>query len=253
MLIVILLLLAVVVLIVATVFVTALTASYASLERRLERVEGSADGSTPLQLSAKPTPVATGVGGAVGRGAHDLAGVSLAGDAVAIAVRGAAHDTVLAFLSSGCTTCGRFWAALRAGELPDLGDRTRLLILTKSPEDESMTALRGLAEDVDVVMTTKAWHDYEVPGTPFFILVDGASSSVAGEGTAMGWDEVRNLIALGRGDASVASGVSTSSMKPSSDAEREAVVDQILMDAGIFPGDPSLYPGTQPPEQTAAS
>ena len=253
MLILILLLVAVVILVVATVFVTALTASYTSLEQRLERVEGSSGSATPLPLSKKPTPAATGVGGAVGRDAHDLAGVSLTEDAVAIAVRGVEHDTVLAFLSSGCTTCGRFWAALRAGDLPDLGDQTRLVVLTKSPGDESMTALSDLAHGLHVVMTSQAWRDYEVPGTPFFILVNGTSGTVTGEGTAMGWDEVRNLIALGRGDASVVSGVSTASMKPSSDAERESVVDQILMDAGIFPGDPSLYPGTQPPEQAASS
>jgi thioredoxin-related protein len=243
-----LLVIVVVLLVIITVFVTALTASYASLERRLDRLEGLGGTTTSLSLSPRAPAVATGVGGAVGRAANDIVGTTLSGDPRAIAIIGVPHHTLLAFLSSGCTTCGRFWSRLREGDVPNLGDDTRLVVMTKGLDQESMVALDPLARGVDVVMSTDAWRDYEVPGTPFFIFVDGSTGTVRGEGTALGWNEVLNLVALGRGDASVVTGVSTASMKPSSDAEREAIVDQVLMDAGIFPGDRSLYPGVDPTE-----
>jgi hypothetical protein len=230
-------------LIVAAIFVTALTASYAQLEARVEQLADPARQSIPIELTSQPAPVPTGVGGAIGRTAHDLVGTSIDGDAISLLTVGVEHFTLLAFLSSGCRTCGRFWEALRREGAPSMGDDTRLVVLTKGADAESPTELARVADGVDFVMSTDAWRDFEVPGTPFFILVDGRTGTVGGEGTAMGWDEVRNLVALGRGDASLVSGVDTSGRKPASDAEREAVVDQILMDAGIFPGDPSLYPG----------
>ena len=243
-----LLTLCIVLLVIAAIFVTALTASYGDLEQRLAMLEDQGATTTPLTLSPRSGAVATGVGGAAGRLAHDLLGATIAGDPVALAVTDVDHHTLLAFLSSGCSSCGRFWARLAEGDLPDLGDDTRLVVLTKDAADESMTALAPLIGDLDVVLSTKAWVDYEVPGTPFFIFVDGRDGVVRGEGTALGWDEVRNLVALGRGDASIVTGVSTASMKPASDAERESIVDRVLMDAGIFPGDPSLYPGGEPPD-----
>jgi len=227
---------------VAVVFATALTSAYAQLERRVEHLSEANELSVPLELSARPTAVPTGVGGAAGRPAHDLSGLTLHGDARTIATVGVEHTTLLAFLSSGCKTCGRFWETLRNQGPPEIGPTTRLVVLTKGADAESPTELHRVADGVEVVMTTQAWQDFEIPGTPFFVLVDGPTGRVAGEGTALGWDEVRNLVALGLGDASILTGVDTSAMKPSSDAERETMVDQILMDAGIFPGDPSLYP-----------
>jgi hypothetical protein len=241
-------LLVLVVLIIATVFVSALTASFSSLETRIDGLTAG----TPIELRRPSASVPTGVGGATGRPGRDLVGHDLAGNPLTAAVVGVEHFTLLAFLSSGCSTCGRFWKQLGTGDLPDLGIDTRLIVLAKGADAESMTALQSVASGVDVLLSTEAWQDYEVPGTPFFILVDGRSGAVRGEGTAMGWDEVRNLVALGRGDASIVTGVSTAAMKPSSDAEREAVIDQLLMDAGVFPGDPSLYPGGTPPEASSS-
>ena len=43
-------------------------------------------------------------------------------------------------------------------------------------------------------MSTEAWHDYNVPGAPYFILVDGPRGAVVGEGTATTWERVQNLI-----------------------------------------------------------
>jgi len=241
----------VVVLTIATLFITALSSSYATLAERVDALEQPAV-TSPLALSARPTPVATGVGGDMGRAAPDLHGRRLDGEEVDVLVGQSPRNLLLAFLSSGCSSCGRFWAPLVAGEDPRLPSDTMLVVLTKGPDAESLTALEKVADGVSIVMSTAAWVDYEIPGTPFFVFIDAGSGTVQGEGTALGWDEVRNLIALGRGDASIVTGVSTTGMKPSSDAERESIVDQVLMDAGIFPGDASLYPGSTPPPMTGA-
>jgi hypothetical protein len=240
-------------LVVVTVFATALSVTYANLEERVNRLAGSAGSSVAVGLSPRPAPVPTGVGGETGRAAQDLVGVTLDGGARSIRVVGTEHFSLLAFLSSGCKSCGRFWDGLRHDGLPGLGADTRLVVVTKGPEAESPTELSRVAGSVEFLMSTEAWTAFEVPGTPFFVLVDGAKGTVVGEGTSLGWDEVRNLVALGRGDASILTGVDTSAMKPASDAERETLVDQVLMDAGIFPGDPSLYQANlqDPPAEEA--
>ncbi len=47
-------------------------------------------------------------------------------------------------------------------------------------------------------MSTQAWEDYGMPGSPYFVLVDGAAGRVAGEGSATSWQQVVRLC----GDAS---------------------------------------------------
>src|SRR5437773_702177 len=89
--------------------VAGLLRSHAEILRRLMRVEetgGSADdgevddGLPPARTEATP--------------AVDIVGETLDGDPVKIAVRGHAGTTLLAFLSTGCTSCGPFWDGLRA-------------------------------------------------------------------------------------------------------------------------------------------
>src|SRR5260221_10799796 len=50
----------------------------------------------------------------------DITGVTPRGSAVSVSVGGDGRLTLLAFLSSGCTTCADFWRAWRAGESPQL-------------------------------------------------------------------------------------------------------------------------------------
>jgi hypothetical protein len=53
---------------------------------------------------------------------------------------------------------------------------------------------------------------------------------------------VANLLAQATGDlAFTQSGRRQPTPKPESDAERERRIDDELMAAGVFPGDPSLY------------
>ncbi|HEX3453547.1 MAG TPA: hypothetical protein VHS03_02895, partial [Gaiellaceae bacterium] len=159
--------------------------------------------------------------------AHDLGGVGLRDDAVHVPVVGVQHRTLLAFLSSGCLTCRTFWDALHDPRAVD--DDVRVVIVTKDPAEESVSELRRLApDDVPVVMSGRAWADYGVPGSPYFVLVDGPGERVLGEGTGMSWDQVRTLMQQALTDAN------------GGDA-REARIDRELLANGIRPGDPSLY------------
>jgi len=89
------------------------------------------------------------------------------------------------------------------------------------------------------VMSTQAWLEYEVPGAPYFVHVDGPSGRTVGEGTAVTWDQVVSLAARAADDriARVAPDAARDS-----DRGREARIDEELMAAGVYPGDPSLYP-----------
>ncbi len=50
-------------------------------------------------------------------------------------------------------------------------------------------------------MSTEAWGDYEVPGSPFFVLVDGRSGRRIGEGVANRFAQVADLVRRAQVDA----------------------------------------------------
>ena len=176
--------------------------------------------------------------------APTVAGVTPAGDARAVAVDNADGFTLLAFLSSGCATCAAFWEALQAPQNLELPQGTRVAIVTKGPERELPAEVSRLATGrVPVVMSTEAWLDYEVPGSPFFVLVDGTSGTAVGQGVAPHVEQLLDLIRRAEHDRGLHQGTRR---RPSrrNGPEREANADEVLQLAGIRPGDPSLYPQT---------
>jgi hypothetical protein len=183
----------------------------------------------PVSISKRPeghVPVAT-----------DVVGVTPNDETVSISV-GTGVDTLLAFLSGGCSVCGELWAGAPSGESA-LPDRTRLVVLTASPDRESPSRVRRLTSPgVTVVMSTDAWQDYRVPAAPYFVLVDG-TGRIAGEGSAQSWSQVASLMGTANGDAQAARG------------PREDRVDDELAAAGILPGDPRLHhPSIATPDWT---
>ena len=190
--------------------------------------------------------VATGpvVGAATGHPARDVGGQTPGGEAVAVAVAGASHDTLLAFLSSGCLTCAGFWDALHGPGDLGLPPNTRVIAVTKSPGDESATAVASVAPAIRaVVMSTQAWSDYEVPGSPYFVHVSGPSGRVVGEGTAGKWEQVVNLVSRAHEDRLAARNDIPDHGRDMRDRHR---IDHDLAAAGILPGDPALYPTSLP-------
>lgn len=183
--------------------------------------------------------------------AADLAGLAPGGsDAVSIRVTGVEHDTILAFLSSGCITCQRFWDAFRKPRKLGLPAGTRLVVVTKGPDAESPSAVASLAPPgVTTVLSSEAFDAYDVPGSPYFVQVHGPSGRVRGEGTGPDWDQVSSLLSQASGDDRLHSALAGSQVaKPDADAEREARIDRELFDAGVAPGDPSLYRVDPTPE-----
>ncbi|MEA2702516.1 MAG: hypothetical protein QOD63_461 [Actinomycetota bacterium] len=224
------------------VLVVGLLKSHAEILRQLHVLGGRRG-----EEVRHPVPVDLAVGGSTGAPAHDLAGETPGGEAAAVAVAGAADNTVLAFLSSGCLTCAGFWEAMGPGGELRLPAQTRVVAVTKGPEDESVAAVRALAPPGrTVVMSTQAWLDYEVPGSPYFVHVSGATGRVVGEGTAATWAQVASLVNRAHDDAQATTSTSAARPGTPADGPRGARIDQELMAAGIHPGDPRLYP-TSPP------
>lgn len=177
-------------------------------------------------------------------GTADLAGIGAGGDdAMNIRVNGVEHDTVVAFLSSGCLTCQKFWDTFRKPRKLGLAAGTRLVVVTKGAEAESPSAVAELAPPgIPTLMSSEAFVDYDIPGSPYFVHVHGPSGKVRGEGTGPDWDQVSSLLAQASDDDALVSSLSGSQVdKPNADAEREARIDRELFDAGVTPGDPSLY------------
>lgn len=227
-----------VLLVVLTVLVAGLLRAYATVLRRLHELDGGAaptSGAKNFALDELPAPV-TRTSWTAG---HDLTGVTPTGEVASTRVVGVEHDTVLLFLSSGCASCEVFWDELaRPVALPG---NARLVVVAQGEDVESPAALAGLAAPhLDVLMSTPAWRDYEVPGSPHVVYIEGRTGRVRGEGTGQSWTQVAQLLARASGDATVLAGRPRAA-KPDRDAEVEAEVDRELMSAGILPGDARLY------------
>lgn len=185
-------------------------------------------------------------------GAADLVGLSSDGrETVSIRVTGVEHDTIVAFLSSTCITCQKFWDAFRKPRKLGLPRGTRLVIVTKGPDGESLSEVGKLAPSgVPTVMSSEAFVDFDVPGSPYFVQVHGPTGRVRGEGTGPDWDQVSSLLGQAIDDSDLSASLAPNAVaKPNADAEREARIDRELFEAGIAPGDPSLYPDSDDPQQ----
>ena len=148
---------------------------------------------------------------------------------------------LLAFLTGGCGTCQAFWKGLSSRAALGLPTGSRLVIVTKGPELESPELVAGLAPPgIDVILSSAAWVDYEVPAAPYFALVDGRAQRRVGEGLASTVDQLAGLI-----QRVVADGNHRFAPAPQTHLDgrgREVDNDRALLASGIGPGDPSLYP-----------
>jgi hypothetical protein len=252
-----------IILLLLVLLVGGLLRSHAEILRRLnalDRAGGTAPGEPPAGRWAsegtvhpdwlpKPRSEATP--------AVDIAGRTLRGDAVQVGILGAPANTLLAFLSSGCATCAQFWRTFRE-ESPQMPGQARLVIVTKDSSQESPSKLRELAPpDATLVMSTTAWDDYRVPMSPYFILVEGRSGELLGEGSAGNWPQVESLLRDALADAEIViesedhaeNGDGVRRPASGGTAARLARMDTELAAAGIGPGHPSLYLGDDPDQE----
>ncbi|MDW3217411.1 MAG: hypothetical protein R8F63_02250 [Acidimicrobiales bacterium] len=211
---------------VLAVIVFGLLRTHADILRALDRAgvpleDGPAAGGVgPVPVAdprAKPT-------------VSDVVGTVPGGGPVSVSVGGEGH-TLLAFLSSGCRTCQTFWSEFTAPTLELPGTDTRLVIVAQDPAHDSESKLAELAPaGVRTVCSSAAWHAYEVPGSPYFVLVDGDEGRIVGSGTATGWPQVHALLEQALGDEAL-----------------DGSADAALTASGIGPGHPSLYPDESGP------
>jgi hypothetical protein len=230
-----------VVLALLSVLAVGLLHSHAAALRQLKDMGGAVG----MRSDSAPGIPVSFTAGPSANTAHDVRGETSAGKHVAVALAaaaGAPARTLLAFLSTGCTTCGPFWQAAASATPPGLPAGTRVLAITRGPRSESVSAVgdHELA-GVPVVMSDEAWEQYGVPGSPYFVLVDGAVGRVIAEGTAERWGQLTSLLTHAL-DAPAAT-------RPS---DRQARVDAELLAAGIGPGHPSLHPDHHPDEDGTA-
>jgi hypothetical protein len=180
--------------------------------------------------------------------AADITGRLPRGGTAHVAVRDVEHPTLLAFLSTGCGTCGTFWDALGDDPGAHLADpATRIVVVTNGPEAESPAAVADLAPpDLVTVMASEAWDDFGVPVSPYFVLVDGPSGRVVGEGSGTSWSQVVDLLGKAEADTSARRREEARAVTRMGGQDRADRVDRELRAAGIEPGDPSLYPAAHP-------
>ena len=140
-----------VLLVLLIVLVVGLLRSHAELLRRLGPGDGPAGSATQVAAASPAVPAAPRRDpGAI---APSLTGTTPAGDAVSLSF-GDGASTLLAFLTTGCTTCAGFWGTLGERRLPE---GTQTVIVAHGAEREQPARLRKLAPaGVPVVMSSAA-------------------------------------------------------------------------------------------------
>ncbi len=232
---------------VLALLVFGLLRTHAEILRALDRAGISLDDEATASSAAGVVAERSEAAAVAGpEGARDLVGTVPAGGPTKVAVTGVAHLTLLAFLSAGCRTCKRFWGAFSDPDLELPGGDTRLVIVGQDPAHDSESAMADLVPPgIKAVLSSAAWDDYDVPGSPYFVLVDGAEGRVVGAGSALRWEQLQNLLQQALDDAGLAD---TSGSQPQASAghsgrSRAQRADEALRSAGIGPGHPSLYGG----------
>ncbi len=214
-----------VVLFLLLVLVAGLLKSHAEILRQLHRLGGSVEGDVPR---ATPTLRAPGFEKTP---VVEISGTEPSGSTRSISLEHGRGETLLAFLSTGCSSCSVFWDALGSDiEMPT--PNTRPVIVTKGAAAESPGKVAELAPaGVTLIMSDDAWETFRVPLTPYFMLVDG-EARVIGEGSASSWSHLMSLLRQSASD---------SDPTLLDTADRERFTDTRLHRSGVEPGDPTLY------------
>jgi len=209
------------------------------------RSPGVTPAGTPASDRVSDQGVALPAAGPLGT-AHDLMGVTPDGDAAAITVASGNGVTLLAFLTSGCAACLDFWEAFAVPANRSIGGpRSRLVVLTKGPGEESPAAVTELAHpDLVTLMSTEAFEDYAVPIAPYFVLVDSPTGAIVCEGAASTFDQLSSLLSKALADSG--HGSPSRTRREVLRGLRRTTADEALEAAGIGPGHPSLHEDPQP-------
>ncbi len=236
-----------------TLLVFGLLRTHADIIRALSRAgitldDGTVSHTTNTSIGPRGgEAVQPGMGGV-----RDIVGTKPGGMPTKVSVTGVDRLTLLAFLSAGCHTCEKFWEAFAEPDFRPLQDRTRLVIVgQRAPYESEPVFFELVPAGVKAVLSSAAWRDYDVPGSPYFALVDGTHDRLVGAGTAAGWEQMEGI--LRRALSAYYSGRGTGLRGRSSGRERARRADEALLMADIGPGHPSVDPaGKRDPTSPSA-
>ena len=180
------------------VLVAGLLRSHAEILKALHELgaglELDRSGPVPVTVDGVRAPRASGV-----EVPDAITGQSLDGESIGVSLT-TGTPVLLAFLSSGCLTCQAFWTAFDDPQIRVPGG-ARLVVVTKSLSEESPSALASRApRELTLLTSSAAWEAFGVPGSPYFVLVDGAGG-ITGEGSAATWPAVATLMGQAHADA----------------------------------------------------
>lgn len=216
--------------------VIGLLRSHADILRRLESMgaglEGEhAHGSQQLTLTHRRSQVTD----------RNISGMTPDGEPLVVSLGASPDPTLLAFLSTTCSSCTPFWEGLASSLMHFGGHRHRVLIVTLGESEESPTRAQSMATgSADVVMSSQAWSEFEVPGAPYFVLVEGGTGQIVGEGSAMTYEALEEFLRDSTNDRLWDRRAGSAGAGPT--VEEESRIDAELREAGIEPNDPRLYP-----------
>lgn len=213
--------------------VVGLLRANADILRRLESVGAGLEGSSAsshdhgaITLTRKPETAVSH---------RTIAGVTPDGEPLVASLASGTDPTLVAFLSTTCSTCTPFWEGLESSVMHFGGHRHRVVIVTLGESEESPTRAQSMRRgSVDVIMSSDGWSSFEVPGAPYFALIEATTGQVVGEGSAMTFESLTEFLTDATNDQKW-------DLQNSAESE-ESRIDADLREAGILPGDPRLYP-----------
>lgn len=213
------------------ILVIGLLRSHADILRRFESVGAGLgaghDHGSQITLTRRPT-------GAVAE--RRVTGVTPDGEPVVLSLGSGQDPTLIAFLSTTCSTCTPFWEGLQSSLMHFGGHRHRVVVVTLGESEESPTRAQSMAKPgVDVIMSSSTWSDFEVPGAPYFVLIEPETHRVVGEGSAMTFESLEEFLSDATNDQKW-------DLQTSGYRDEESRIDADLRAAGILPGDARLYP-----------
>jgi hypothetical protein len=165
-----------------------------------------------------------------------VTGVTPDGEPVVTSLSSGTDATLIAFLSTTCSSCTPFWEGLEASLMHFGGHRHRVVIVTLGEAEESPTRAQSMARPgADVIMSSTTWNEFGVPGAPYFVLLEPGTGSVLGEGSAMTYEALVEFLTDATNDQQwdVATGRSP--------VDEESRIDAELRRAGIVADDSRLY------------
>ncbi len=123
-----------------------------------------------------------------------VVGTTPDGDAVEVALD--EGPWLVAFLSTSCSICVDVWTRMAQDGLRQVDPTVRAVVVTKDAgkEDVEQVVRVQAGSELPVVLSTEAWSDYEIPGSPYLLLLDGTAGRLVSEGPVRGWDDVVRMV-----------------------------------------------------------